>query len=219
MSTPPKVVAYQRKASDVEEIPLYFDFWCPPTDDFAMVALQSFGIRSCVHLVLHEMQKQFELMNPGFRLHINKLMGNDSPQSLFADAPVKKLTLIRHNASNDRFSSYRAGQTSRPIDIELSFKAKRGGLLGSLQEMGGLFSENDRGLILYEGTEFDEATAEVMVGKRRRSVGIIGTNSDTGTIDVSQTVTYGTDGHPVFETIRTQSNLIMQDFYRRLTGA
>lgn len=211
-----KVVAYERKSSDVEEIPLYFDIWSPANDDFSMIALQSFGGRSCVHLVLHDMQKQFETLNPGYRLHTNKLLGNDSPQTLFADAPVKKLTLVRHNAHSDRFSSYRPGKPPRPIDIEVTYKAKRGGALGELRDMGGTLMQNDKGVILFDGAEFDEATAEVMVGKRRRPVGLIGPNSETGTIDVSETVTYGANGHPTFVTIRAQSNDIIQDFYKRL---
>ena len=56
-----KTTAYNRKAGDVEDIPLYFDFWSPPGADFSMAALQSFGGKSCVHLVLHEMQKTRDL--------------------------------------------------------------------------------------------------------------------------------------------------------------
>lgn len=213
-----KQIAYARKSSDVEEIPLYFDIWCPADENFAIVALQSFGGRSCVHLVLHDMQKRFEGQNSGFRLHANKLLGNDSPQTLFADAPVKKLTLIRHNAHSDRFTSYRPGRPPRPIDIEVSYKAKRGGALGVLRDMGGSLTEKENGIIIFEGGEFDEATAEVLVGKRRRPVGLIGPNSETGTIDVSESVTYGSNGHPTFASIRKQSNLIIQDLYKRLKG-
>lgn len=211
-----KKVAYNRKSSDVEEIPLYFDFWCPAREDFAMISLQSYGIRSCVQLVLHEIQKQFEALNPGFRLHINKLMGNDSPRTLFADAPVKKLTLIRHNAYSDRFSTYRPGKPAKPVDMELSYKAKRGGALGTLRDMSGALSETESGIFTFEGGEFHEATAEVLIGKRRRPVGIIGPNSDTGTIDVSETVTYAASGHPTYDSVRVQSDLIMQDFFKRL---
>lgn len=214
-----KKAVYNRQADDVEDIPLYFDFWCPPKADFALAALQSFGGKSCVHLVLHEMQKSFEAKNPGFRLHTIKLMGNDSPQSLFADAPVKKLTFIKHNASSDSFNSYRKGKPPKPVDIEISYKARRGGALGTLRDMGSAFIETDKGILLFEGGEFHEAKAEVMVGKRRRPVGLIGPNSDTGTIDVSEAITYGADGHPTFDSIKTQSNEIMRDFYKRLTSS
>ena len=213
-----RTASYNRKADDVEEIPLYFDFWCPPKADFAIASLQSFGIRSCIHLVLHEMTKKFEALNPGFRLHTIKLMGNDSPHTLFADAPVKKLTLTRHNAYSDRFSSYRPGKPPRPIDIEVSYKAKRGGVLGTLRDMGGSLGETEKGIIMFDGAEFHEATAEVLVGNRRRPVGIIGPTSDTGTIDISETVTYAASGHPTFKSVKEQSSAIMRDFYKRLTA-
>jgi hypothetical protein len=214
-----KKAAYNRAADDVEEIPLYFDIWCPPSADFALVSLQSFGVRSCVHLLVNEMQKQFEAINPGYRLHSIKLMGNDSPRSLFADAPVKKLILVRHDAYSDKFSSYRAGKPPTAIDMEVTYKAKRGASLGTLRDMGSSFSENDTGVILFDGGEFDVATAEVMIGNRRRPIGIIGPNSDTGSIDISQSVIYAPSGHPTFDSVKAQSNAIMQDFYQRLIRA
>ncbi|QDH73619.1 hypothetical protein [Brevundimonas sp. M20] len=211
-----KAVAYKRASSDTEEIALYFDIWCVPKEDFAILALQSFGGRSCVHLVLHDMQIEFEKANKDFRLHAHKLMGNDSPITLYGDAPVKKLKLTKHNAQSDSFGSYRPGKPPRPVDIEISYKAKRGGALGSLRDMGGVLNENDKGIIVFEGGEFDEVVAEVMIGNRRRPVGLIGANSETGAIDVSESITYGADGHPTLDSIKKQSNLIIQDFYKRL---
>lgn len=211
-----KEAAYKRASDDVEEIPLYFDIWCPPGAEFALVSLQSFGIRSCIQLVLSEMQKRFEASNNGYRLHTLKLMGNDSPQSLFADAPVKKLIFVRHNAHSDRFSTYRDGKQPKAIDIEVAYKARRGGSLGRLRDMGGSLMQDEKGLIMFDGGEFDEATAEVLIGKRRRPVGIIGPNSDTGTIDVSEAVIYEASGHPTFASVRDQSDAIMQDFYTRI---
>ena len=214
-----KEAAYKRKSDDVEEIPLYFDIWSPPGGEFSILSFQSFGIRSCIQLVLIEMQKHFESANPGYRLHTLKLMGNDSPQTLFANAPVKKITFIRHNAYSDRFSSYRDGKPPKAIDLEVSYKAKRGGSLGRLRDVGGSLSQDEKGVILFDGDEFDEATAEVLIGKRRRPVGIVGPNSDTGTIDISEAVIYGPSGHPTFPSVRDQSNAIMQDFYTRLLKA
>ena len=83
----------------------------------------------------------------------------------------------------------------------------------------GTFTETDKGILLFDGGEFHEATAEIMVGKRRRPVGIIGPNSDTGTIDVSEVIIYAASGHPTLESIKIQTNEIMQDFYKRLKSA
>ena len=92
-----------------------------------------------------------------------------------------------------------------------------GGMLGSLRDMGGALTENDKGLIVLDGLEFDEVTAEVLVGSRRRPVGLIGPNSETGAIDVSETIEYGLNGHPTFDSVRSQSDLIIKDFYKRLS--
>lgn len=42
---------YDRLDTDVEQIPLFYDFWLPLSGEFLMVALQSFGTRSCVDLI------------------------------------------------------------------------------------------------------------------------------------------------------------------------
>lgn len=214
-----KTVAYIRKSSDVEEIPLFFDAWSPPSEDFSILALQSYGGKSCVHLILFDMMRSFEALNPGFRLHAHKLLGNDSPQTLFARAPVKKITFVKHNAHSDRFSSYRNGKPPKPIDIEVSYKAKRGGILGSLEEMGSAFIEDSKGLLSFEGMEFDEATAEVMIGNRRRPVGLIGPTSETGAIDVSPSIEYGLDGHPTYESILRESSDIATHFFKKLKAS
>ena len=40
---------YKRKISDIEIFPLYYRFWVPTSGEYALLALQTFGQRSCVH--------------------------------------------------------------------------------------------------------------------------------------------------------------------------
>ena len=61
---------YERKASDVDVIPLYYRLWVPSSGDFALLALQTFGQRSCVGRVQSALESGFRASNPGFRLDL-----------------------------------------------------------------------------------------------------------------------------------------------------
>lgn len=213
-----KKPAYDRKVDDVEEIPLFFDFWSPETVEFSMLAFQSFQGRSCVSLVLEAMKLAFEAANPGQLLRFQKLTGLDSPQSIYGKAPVKRLRLIQHKVSADKFTNYSKTESPGGIDFEVSFKARRGGHLGPLTDLANGLSKTKGGMVVFNGQEFDEAVATVLIGNRQRPVGIIGPNSDTGAIDISEHVKRGPNGHPVYASISEQSAEIAMDLYARLVG-
>lgn len=217
-NTKTKSATYDRKVDDVEEIPLFFEFWSPEKDNLTLVAFQSFQGRSCVSLVRTEMRHQFEALNSGFILRFEKLVGGDSPNSLFATAPVKKLSFIQHRPSSDKFTSYGSATPSGGYDFEVAFKARRGGTLGALLPVTHGLDRNEKGLIVFRGEEFDEAVATVMIGKRQRPVGIIGPTSDTGSIDVSEEIERAPNGHPTFKSIAHQASDIAVDFHNRLVG-
>jgi len=50
---------------------------------------------------MSEMQESFEKANPGFVIVFKKLLPNDLSGSMYYSAPVKKLRLIKRNASKD----------------------------------------------------------------------------------------------------------------------
>ena len=68
---------YRRKVTDIEEIPLFFEFWYPTKSTHIFAVFQSFQGRSCIQLVMSEMQESFEKANPGFVIVFKKLLPND----------------------------------------------------------------------------------------------------------------------------------------------
>src|SRR5690606_27308299 len=69
---------YRRQVTDVEEIPLFYEFWCPPSSEYGLVAFQSFQGRSCISLVLNSMKQKFEEVNSDYIIIFKKLMPNDA---------------------------------------------------------------------------------------------------------------------------------------------
>ncbi|WP_426022327.1 hypothetical protein [Brevundimonas sp. PWP3-1b1] len=211
-----KEVRYSRGVKDVEEVPLFFEFWRPEGQEHFIFTFQSFQGRSCVTLVLERIRERFEDANPGVLLRIKKLLAVGSTRSLYANAPVKKLTLIKSHVSADRFSTYAASGRRRHIDVELAYKAGRGGALGTLADFFDDLSPNDDGIVVFDGQEFDQAVATVMIGRQYRPVGLAGPTADTGAVDVTEAVEWGLDGHPTFDSIAEQATMIALDMNRRI---
>lgn len=211
-----KDTTYERQVDDVEEVPLFFEFWNPEGRAHSIFSFQSFHGRSCVALILEAMQKDFENDNPNHILRFKKLVAIDSPNSLYKNAGVKKLTFTKNRVFSDKFTAYAKNGEVRSVNFEMNVKPQRGAILGTLGDIMGDFEPNQDGVVIIEGQEFEEATATVLVGGRYRPVGIMGPVADTGAIDVTEVVVKGPNGHPTFESIAEQSDLLMIDLNGRI---
>ncbi|MGW5841104.1 hypothetical protein ACWFZ6_24250 [Methylorubrum extorquens] len=219
VDTETKQSNYRRKTTDVEEIPLYFDFWVPKNSQYCLVAFQSFQGRSCISLVSKKMSEDFERANQDCLMNFKKVMPSDLKGSLFYNAPIKKMTLIKNKSVVDPADKYLNRTKSEYVDIELSLCARRKKDLGMLGDWQAKMPANTKGLIEYAGIEFDEAVAEVNVGNRRRRVGVFGHNSDAGVIDITKDIDKGIDGHPTFASLKRETTNILGEFYRILSGS
>lgn len=209
---------YRRKVDDVEEIPLFYEIWSPEHCDFGLAAFQSFQGRSCIGIVLHDLQSAFERENPGYRLGAKKLIPSDVNGSLYHSAPVKRLTLIKRNASRDDTDRYFAEVKPQKVDLEISLSARRALTLGNLANVSRSIRRGADGALVHDGISFDEAVAQVSIGGRLRRVGVFGDNSEAGAIDITDSVDKGFDGHPTYKSLTKQSDLILMDFYNILSN-
>jgi len=218
VNTRTKKKQYRRKVDDVEEIPLFYEFWRPKGADYAFAVFQSFAGRSCVTLVTEKIEKAFAMANEGYALKFKKLVPNDGSGSLYDDAPVKQLRFIKRNASSDIADRY-LGESSKPIDMELLLKARRMQSLGRFGSISRKLNKSEStGVIIYDGVEFGEAIASIRIGGKYRPVGIFGINSDAGVIDITNDIKKGLDGHPVYDTLEEQAANILGDFNRMMAS-
>lgn len=208
---------YRRKTTDVEEIPLYFEFWCPPRENFGFVGFQSFQGRSCINLVMSGLKQAFENENSDFTFVYKKLLPSDANGSILAKAPVKRLRLIRKDAPSDLADRYFRNPSQDSIDFEIIVSARRRKSLGSMSSL--LKSiKTTKGVIMDDGVDFNEAVAEIQIGNKTRRVGILGANGDAGVIDLTNEVDRGPDGHPTFKSLKKATNEILDDFYETIKG-
>lgn len=118
----------------------------------------------------------------------------------FADGQVKAFSLTKHDYSSDAANN-QIGSGSGLVDLDVTFKAKPRGSLGPLRDFTNkVMNVGKEKVLVYNNTYFDEAVAEVQVGKRRRKIVLVGASQNAGKFDLSEDVkTSG--GHPVFESI------------------
>lgn len=207
---------YRRKTSDIEEIPLFYEFWHPKGSNYALAAFQSFQGRSCIELVSREMINGYEKFNPGYILHFKKLVPTDSFKE-YKFAPVKKVRFIKRNAPADLAAKYMNTAPDASVDIEIGVSAKRKGVLGTIDSITNGFSKSGSG-VLIDDAVFEQAVAEVQIGKRRRQVGLLSHNGDYGVIDLSDSVKRAADGHPAYESIKKESDDLLKEFHSMLNG-
>lgn len=203
-------VLFDRSANDVEEIPLYYQFWVPDNGNFGFAALQSFRERSCVTQVLGELTSEFNQQHDHLRLTVRKVMpANDEA---YRNAPVKKLLLSTKRVPKDRAEILR-NLPPDELNVELAFSVRRNGTFGRFSDIAPRI-RNARGgaAFTFDGIQFDEASALVAIGNSYMKVGIIGPSNTAGVIDITDDVRLGADQHPTFASVAAISTRIISDF-------
>ena len=208
---------YRRKVNDIEEIPLFYEFWWPEEQPYLLASFQSFQGRSCIGLVMEKAQEWFATLNPGYVLKYRKLLPSEG-SVLYAKAPVKRLRLIKRNASHDVTDSYLGKDAPDKVNFEVRLSAGRNGVLGPFGQITKTLKKSDAGLVLHDGIEFSEVYADVKIGGKYRPVGVFGGDTNAGVIDITDSVVKGADGHPTFESVCKQSDKILLDFFEVLSN-
>lgn len=212
-----KAKNYRRKVDDIEEIPLFYEFWWPENAELCFAAFQSFQGRSCIKLVMDQAQEEFATLNPGYILKFRKLLPTEGG-SLYSKAPVRRLRLIKRNAPQDVTDRFLGRRVPDKVNFEVSMSTNRNKILGTLGELTGALRKNASGVVLHDGIEFSEVYADVKIGGKYRSVGVFGSESNAGVIDITEDVVRGTDGHPTFESLTAQCDKILLDFFNVLNN-
>ncbi|MCO4090939.1 MAG: hypothetical protein HEQ34_03175 [Sphingorhabdus sp.] len=209
---------YKRKRSDAETLNLYYQFWLPDDEKFALAAFSSFSGRSCISLIFEQMKSAFESVNPDFLLKFHRLMPSGTSEKLYAGKPVKSLTLVTRRPPRDLADALFRGRTQKVGQMTLKISSSRNGNLGILSDLIDGLPSDSSNVILYEGIEFEQATASIKIGDEVRPVGVFGAHSDVGVIDVTESVIKDEEGVPTFESLEAEANKILKVIYETLNG-
>lgn len=203
-------VKYNRVPSDIGTIPLYYRMWVPDKGEYALLGLQTFGIRSCVGLFTQAFLDGYRGINDGYHLTFTPVV--PAQLASFKSAQVKSFSLIKHDYSSDAAENQLEPQNEL-VNLSVSFKAKRRYNLGPLSTFTEKIKNLGKSEVLeYNDTEFDEAVAEVLIKGKKRKVTLIGLSRDAGKFDLTDDVQRtGTGGHPVLSSIADEVERIFTD--------
>ena len=156
------------------------------------------------------MRTGFANRSPGFSLHFQKQLPIGAG-GIYDAAPVKGLRLIKRNASSDLADRYLHSGITQSVDFQIVISARRKGVLGKLGDLTSSMKAANGGVIQHDGVIFGDAVAEIEFGGQRRRVGMLGSNSEAGVIDLTD-IKRAPDGHPVYATISQQATDLLADF-------
>lgn len=211
---------YKRKATDLEEIPLYFQFWSPAAYKYGFAAFQSFQGRSCISYILKAASDAYASANKGLRLSFRKLLANDIRGGSLDASPVKELRLLKRNVPKDKADRYLNGIAADEVEYEVIMRAKRRRSLGVFSDFRKMAASGQpTAVFAMDGVEFDEVAANVEFAGRRRMIGLFGSNTDAGVIEVSDRVKRGPDGHPEFASLANEVDELMEAFFEAVSGS
>ncbi|MGV1869708.1 hypothetical protein [Agrobacterium rosae] len=202
---------YLRQTDDLEEVPLYFQFWCPSDATCAFAAFQSFQGRSCVSFVQKSMCDVFKSKFPEYSLRFTVL----APASAINDeAPVKALTFTRPKQFSDSADKSWFDKSLDEVDYEITVRAKkRNSILARFKDLKEMLPLDGEGFVEFDGSAYEGVRADVKFGKKRRVIGVFGSGGDAGLIDVTDTVETDGNGHPSLQSLVQETDTLMETFY------
>jgi hypothetical protein len=99
------------------------------------------------------------------------------------------------------------------LNVELAFSVRRNGRFGLYSEVAPQIRQARGGAaFVFDGIEFDEASAMVSIGGSYMKVGIVGPSNNAGVIDISENVILGQDQHPTLASVSQVTTQIIESF-------
>ena len=191
---------YKRQVGDYEQIDLYYQLWWPPGAAGAILVMQSFQGRSCIGLVNQALLDAFRAAYPDYTLRIRKLMPDNLRGSVFSSAPVRSISLVAKHVHADRRRNYGSSELPEEMEVSVRMTARKAGTFGPLGKLNEKTMAKLRLPVwLVEEKSFDRAAAEIEWNGRKRKVGVFGYSGEAGSIDVTDDVTFGANGHPTLK--------------------
>lgn len=206
-------VSYQRNTEEAEMLPFYFLVYIPQQQDEAVLMLFRRAQRGIRTILLQDFQTYFNPLYPNTALEINPLV----PQSIIDELSrgrITKIRLIKYVIPTDIADALNSGgHLETPGTLEMSVRAGRNGswpVLGNVRDV----LEGRRGASRFlelDGFEYDNAKVEFDIGGKTRTVDLSDIMKLRSLVDISNDVTVGQDGHPVFNSVDVIANNLLRD--------
>lgn len=207
---------FKRTVSDLEEIPLFFQFFRPKGEHYMIFVFQSYGVRSCVYLV-QEAFRSYIKSKADLTVRFKKLMPAEAGIDPFAAGLVKEMTLLKRKVSSDRVDAY-SDDAPGEYDVKLSLVAKGKSNFGFYRNLTSKkVKDAAHSIALID--DFDKAVVKVKLGNNSKHITMFGDQSEAGTIDVTdEKQLVMDDGHPTPQSLEEVAKPLLKHFNTALIG-
>ena len=199
---------FRRGIHDCEYLPFFFRFMFKNGQNEAIVLLQRFGVNGIKTVLEDDCAAFVEARVPDSRLSFNPIVSEDYIRTCLGGG-IKRIRYIKYSVPADVADAIGAADhIETDASMELSIKAGRNRNLGIPDWMrtGHINTSN---AIEISGVEYDDVKLEVDVDGNKKTVDLADLRRFNMSMDVTEDITSGNDGHPTFESMRQAAdNLI-----------
>ena len=209
---------HHRETEEAELLPFYFQIYVPVGENEGIVLLQKFGAFGLTSIFRHMVIGRFNGAFRNYKLELSPLIPEALLEDYFGSGRIAKLRLIRFTLPADIADSLQHAHHEDECEVELSIKAKRGNSLAIRERLLDVFRGTRPATRILELESFDYVTSkvELEIDGKSKTIDMADFAKMRPTFDITNTVEYGDDGHPTYESIANEGNEIMEMFRNAL---
>jgi hypothetical protein len=197
-------VSYNRRAYEAEMLPFYFLLHIPTGADEGILVLQRFKQYGIRKIFAEAFRAFFDEKCPDCRVAISPLVPEELVKQLVRKGRITKIRFVRFGIPDDLADAYdKGGQVEEGGRLELVVAAKRKGHIPIRHRLDQFLGNRRELTKLVELQHFDyeNVKLEVSFEGTHRTVDLSNLHRLRAYYDVSSRVTFGSGGHPTFESV------------------
>lgn len=208
-------VAYKKKKSESLAEPFFFYIAVPDNETRGIVVLQQTGLQGVKGIFETAVVAVFGAQYSEFRLHVRQLTVADALADYLKQGDVEELIVEKHEIPADIADLYGGQKKVYPGTFTQIIKSsaklfKKDGLIAfakGKRSLEDVFEFDDHG--------FDVVKAKIRIGDELKTVNLTKPDAISMSVDVSDTLSYGNDGHPKRTSLRSEFEKVAHDLAKR----
>ncbi|MBB5041945.1 hypothetical protein [Shinella fusca] len=208
-------VSYKKKKTESLAEPFYFYIAVPDNETRGIVVLQQTGLQGVKGLFETAVVGVFESQYPDYRLHVRQLTIADTLAQYLKGGNVEELIVEKHEIPADIADLYGGQKKVYPGTFTQIIKSsaglfKKSGLIAfakGQKKLEDVFEFDDHG--------FDVVKAKIRIGDELKSVNLTKPDSISMSVDITDDVKFGADGHPTRASLKSEFDKVAADLAKR----
>lgn len=213
-----KAISYTKTKNEAGLTPFFVRVAASNKPDQAILICQKFrtsGIKSHLHEMLGS---ELAKIDKSWSIRIEKIVPAKLINKYLNDGIVKSIRLISHEKPSDIAEELsKVADDKSSSTVELVVRARRGKSFGA--DILGFMKQNKpiTGIVTLPGMHYDTVKADVDIGGKRKTLNLTNMHKIGASIDVTDQLEYGADGHPTLISLMSETGDLIEDLKRDLS--